>query len=225
MLTKKNLPLILVAGAVLLLVGIALLFSLPSSETPVEEKDLDDSHMNEEMTDLSFADGEYSLVAEDTTLNWHGAKIGTDHFGSVDVITGDVVIDGKESVSGGFVIDMNSITDTDLEGASKEKLESHLKSSDFFDVEKFPEAIFDLTGYSEGYLVGDLTIKNKTNEVKIPVSSLEENEGVVTVEAMFNIDRSKWDIKYGSGKFFEGLGDKLIEDDIELTLNLVLEKK
>jgi polyisoprenoid-binding protein YceI len=105
-----------------------------------------------------------------------------------------------------------------------------MKSDDFFSVEKHPTATFKATGFGintnakagePNYTVrGELTIKGITNVVSIPARITQEGENMRTV-ADFTIDRSKWDIRYGSSSFFEGLGDKAIYDDIKFTLNMV----
>ena len=134
--------------------------------------------------------------------------------------------DGKLT-GGNFDIDMASITVTDLEGGMKGKLEGHLKSADFFGTEKYPTAKFVITkvvsrGKAGEYkIVGNITIKETTKEIKFNANVTEEN-GVKTATADITLDRSEFNVRYGSGSFFDGLGDKTIYDEFDLSVNLVV---
>jgi polyisoprenoid-binding protein YceI len=123
-------------------------------------------------------------------------------------------------VGGMFVADMTSINVTDLEGDSKGKLEGHLNSDDFFGVKDHPTATFKMNTVvekSKGVygVAGDMTIKGKTNPIAFDLK-MEGNTATTTLV----IDRSKYDVKYGSGSFFDNLGDKTIYD--EFTLDIML---
>ena len=128
--------------------------------------------------------------------------------------------DGKLT-GGEVVVDMSTINTTDLEGKWKAKLEGHLKNDDFFKVDKYPTASFKTTsvaaqGKDKYKVTGDLKILNKTNSVDVVLTQKGKSfTGDLT------IDRTKWDLKYGSGSFFDDLGDKAIADEIALKLNLV----
>jgi polyisoprenoid-binding protein YceI len=130
---------------------------------------------------------------------------------------------------GTFTVDMTTIDCTDLEGEWKDKLVNHLKSADFFGVETYPTATFVITDVvsrgkpGEYKVVGDMTIKNKTNEVKFNAVIDDSGEGR-TGTANVTIDRSEYDVRYGSGSFFDNLGDKTIYDDFDLEISLVLDK-
>ena len=121
---------------------------------------------------------------------------------------------------------MTTITNTDIENPEYQaKLESHLKSDDFFSVENHKEAIFLMTIVSETAkneysFSGDLTIKGITHSITFPGSINKNDDGTYTAGAKAGIDRTLWDVRYGSGKFFEDLGDKMIFDNIDLTLDL-----
>jgi polyisoprenoid-binding protein YceI len=129
---------------------------------------------------------------------------------------------------GSFVIDMSTIEVLDLSGNMKAKLTGHLNSADFFDVENHQEASFKITkvvsrGTPGSYKVeGDLTIKGITKELTLPIVQMQESEDGVTTsdDIQIIIDRTDFDIRYGSGTFFGNLGDKTIYDDFELTVNL-----
>ena len=132
--------------------------------------------------------------------------------------------------SGTFVVDMKSLEVTDLEGDDKMKLEKHLKGTvkgqegDFFNVNEFPEAIFEVTGIStldgKTMLQGNLTMKGVTKNVEFPVSISMNGDTLELTSEPFVIDRTKWGVNYGSKSVFDSLGDKFINDEIELTINL-----
>ena len=156
----------------------------------------------------------------ESTINWKGKKItGSSHNGTIDLKEGYFEFENDVLTGGYFEIDMNSISNEDLEGKYKEKLEGHLKSDDFFGVAKFPTATFKISEVKksdEKYTVtGDMTIKGITNSV-----SFDLNMSGNTSTANIEIDRSKYDVRYGSGSFFDNLGDKTISDIIELDVTL-----
>jgi polyisoprenoid-binding protein YceI len=129
---------------------------------------------------------------------------------------------------GSFEVDMTALLVTDLEGEWKEKLEGHLKSEDFFGIEKYPTAKFVVTkvapkGTPGDYKVyGDLTIKETTEPIAF-YANITEEDGVKVATADLEIDRSKYNVRYGSGSFFSGLGDKTIYDEFDLQVKLVVE--
>ena len=129
---------------------------------------------------------------------------------------------------------MKSINDEDLEGEKKENLEAHLKGTvegkegDFFNVNKYPTASFELTGMEamgdHTMVQGNLTIKDKTNHIEFPANVNMDVDKVMIESKPFTIDRTQWNVNYGSKSVFDNLGDKFINDDIELTISLVAEK-
>lgn len=177
----------------------------------------------------------YVVKNEDSSIAWEGNKpLGT-HTGTISIIDGALFMDNDAITGGKFTIDMKSITVTDLKaGDGKEKLESHLmgtvegKEGDFFNVNKYPTAQFIVTSIEpkEGMtvLVGDLTIKDKTNTVRVPVIVKKEGNTVTLKSEQFEIDRTKWGVNYGSKSIFDNLGDKFIDDTIKLKVMLVAVK-
>ncbi|MCF7561810.1 YceI family protein [Sabulilitoribacter multivorans] len=168
----------------------------------------------------------YTADAGASTIEWQGFKPTGSHNGTISLESGTLnTTDGK--ISGGlFTIDMASIVDLDIP-ADKEgnaKLVGHLKSPDFFDVEKYPTAKFEITGINETegktMLSGNLTLKDATNNITFPVSVSQENDSITLASETFTIDRSKWNVKFGSKSFFDDLGDKFINDDIELKIKV-----
>ncbi|WP_300564673.1 YceI family protein [Flavobacterium sp.] len=153
-------------------------------------------------------------------INWVGKKVTGEHTGTINLKEGALVFKGKELVGGNFTADMNSINTTDLEGKMKANLDGHLKADDFFGVDHFPTAtlVFKSIGKKskDTYTVtADLTIKGITKPITFDVLV---NKNMAT--SKLAVDRTKYDIKYGSGSFFEGLGDKTISDNFDLVVNL-----
>ncbi|CAG2531852.1 Polyisoprenoid-binding protein YceI [Maribacter dokdonensis] len=163
------------------------------------------------------------VKVSESKVTWKGYKVTGSHDGSISLKSGHLEMKGKELVGGEFVVDMTSIVVTDLEaGKGKEKLEGHLKSADFFGVESNPTSKLVFTSVKpmndNSYTVtGDLTIKGITKPVTLVVSMFENK-----ASATLKIDRTKYDIKYGSGSFFDNLGDKAIYDDFDLVVDLAL---
>ena len=152
---------------------------------------------------------------------WKGYKVTGSHQGTIAIKSGHLNFTDSKLTGGAFVINMLSINNTDLDGEYKGKLEGHLKSDDFFGVKKFPTATLKFKKVKSieknAYKVtGDLTIKGKTNSVKFTLS-VYGNKASVSLK----IDRSKFNVKYGSGSFFDNLGDKTIYDEFDLGLKLV----
>ena len=173
---------------------------------------------------LPKVDATLEVQVSESSVTWLGKKVTGEHTGTVAIQKGTLTTEGDKLVGGSFVIDMNSIACTDLEGEYAGKLEGHLKSDDFFGVQKFPTASFVISKVTpEGgkhKIDGTLVVKNIAREISFPAEVAMEN-GKVTATADITIDRSKFDVKYGSGSFFDGLGDKLIYDDFTLSVKLV----
>jgi len=163
------------------------------------------------------------VKVSESKVTWKGYKVTGAHDGTMQLKSGHLEMDGKKLIGGEFVVDMTSLTVTDLKaGDGKEKLEGHLKSDDFFGVENHAESKLVFTSVKplnkNSYtVVGDLTIKGITKPVTLVVSMFE-GKATATVK----IDRAKYDVKYGSGSFFDDLGDKTIYDEFDLVVDLVL---
>ncbi|WDT69193.1 YceI family protein [Cloacibacterium sp. TD35] len=157
-------------------------------------------------------------------VHWWGYKLAkteaSSHDGTVNVKNGTVVVKNNSLVGGTFVLDMTSINATDLQGEYQQKLNGHLKTGDFFEVDKYPTATFKITSVKKGangksVVTGNLTAKGKTNVVSFP-AKISVKSGVVTLESdKFTIDRQKWDIAYKST-----MQDVVVKDDIDLVVKL-----
>jgi polyisoprenoid-binding protein YceI len=163
---------------------------------------------------------EKQVKVKESSVIWVGKKVTGQHTGTISLKEGSLEFQGKELKGGTFVMDMTSLSVTDLKGGSKDKLQGHLKSDDFFGVDANPTAklVFtSLTGDDGIYtVIADLTIKGKTNPIRFDLR-ISGN----TASTKLMVDRTKYDIKYGSGSFFDNLGDKAINDEFELSVNLV----
>ena len=175
----------------------------------------------------------YKVDTKLSSLEWFAEKINGKHNGTI-MLSGGEIKNDHNNFTGSFEIDMYTIANTDLKDAGyKEKLEKHLKSADFFDVAKYPKAIFVLTsvtpmtvakegGFSHT-VKGNLTIKGKTNEITFD-ATVEMEGNKITCAGSAIVDRSKFNVKYGSKTFFESIGDKMIYDEFTLKFNVVAVK-
>ncbi|WJJ98019.1 YceI family protein [Algibacter luteus] len=168
----------------------------------------------------------YTVNKDASTIAWKGFKPTGTHTGTIAIENGVLDVSNGNIVGGTFLIDMNSIVVTDIpaEDEKNAKLTGHLKSPDFFDAQKYPSAGFTITGLEEVegkmMLSGNLSLKDAKNNVTFPVSVTNENGVVTLTSETFTIDRSKWNVQYGSKSFFDNLGDKFINDDIELKVSV-----
>ncbi len=160
-----------------------------------------------------------------SSVEWIGKKVTGEHMGSVSIKSGELMIEDEMIVSGQITIDMNSILVTDIKDeGTNQKLKGHLMSDDFFGVKNHPEAHLKITSVEkqEGNIytiIGDLTIKGKTQKVEFP-ATIKSEEGKIVAIGELEIDRTKFDIRYGSGQFFEDLGDRMIYDNFTIRFKI-----
>jgi polyisoprenoid-binding protein YceI len=167
----------------------------------------------------------YTVDAAKSTITWVGKKVTGSHNGTVGLQSGTLAVNGKNVTGGTFVIDMASIKDAD----GSAKLEGHLKADDFFGTAKFPTSTFVITkvaGSGANVTVsGNLTIKGITKPLSFPATVTVNADGTASALAgKIVVDRTKYDIKYGSKSFFDSIGDKAIDDNFELAVKLVAKK-
>lgn len=160
------------------------------------------------------------IKVENSKVIWKGYKVTGSHQGTIALQSGNLTFEADKLVGGEFVINMTTITNTDLEGDYKGKLEGHLKSDDFFGVTTFPTATLVFkdvksNGKNSYAVTGDLTIKGIKNTVSFDISIYG---GKAT--ASVKIDRTKFDVRYGSTSFFDNLKDKAIYDEFDLVTDL-----
>lgn len=173
----------------------------------------------------------YTVKTDLSTIGWLGSKpVGT-HTGTINVKNGVFYLQGTAIESGNFLIDMNTITVTDLDqNSGKESLEAHLKGTvegkegDFFNVLKYPTATFVVTGVADvdgkTMMSGNLTMLSISQNISFPVQITNQDNMVQVKSETFTIDRTKWGINYGSKSIFDNLGDKFIDDDMEITIDV-----
>jgi len=176
----------------------------------------------------SFKNVDFDLNA--SSIKWTGKKITGSHNGIVKLKAATGSLKQDNSVQGKFEVDMTSLKVTDIESPKdNKKLTEHLTSPDFFKVIDFPVVSFNITdskpipGATSGNpnvnITGQLSIKGITQEINFP-AVVQVNERNVKASGIATVDRTKFDVRYGSGKFFDGLGDKLIYDDFTLDIDL-----
>lgn len=168
------------------------------------------------------AEEKKEVKTDASTVTWKAYKVTGSHTGTVALKSGALVFDGDKLTGGEFTVDMPTLVSTDLAGDpdSKGKLEGHLKSDDFFGVENHPTSTLVFTdvkstGKNAYEVTGDLTIKGITKPVTFDVSIYGSK-----ATATMKVDRTNYDVKYGSGSFFENLGDKTIYDEFDLVVDL-----
>lgn len=165
-----------------------------------------------------------SLTANKTQslIRWYGEELtGKTHYGNLTFKEGQIELQDGLIIGGNFVVNMTSLSVEDLSGGSKARLEGHLRSDDFFSVDKYPEATLKITQKAkvEGdiqKLYGELTIKGIKHAVDFSIILVDKK----TATANLTFDRSKYNVRFRSGSFFENLGDKLILDDIRMEVSL-----
>ena len=172
----------------------------------------------------------YTVDKNSTKTTWVGKKVTGQHTGNISFSKGTITAEGKNITAGNFEIDMNSITCTDLtDNEYNAKLINHLHADDFFSVAKYPTAQFVLTKavFKSGNdydMTGNLTIKGITNEVTFPAIVKMDEKVIVTI-AKIMVNRTKFDMKFNSASFFASIGDKAINDEFELDVNVVANSK
>jgi len=157
-----------------------------------------------------------------SSVEWKAYKVTGSHKGTVAIKSGSLDFTGDKLTGGSVTIDMTSINTTDLTGEYKGKLDGHLKSGDFFNVEKFTTSTIvfkkvKASGKNAYAVTADLTIKGITKKVKFDISIYGKK-----ATASLKVDRTQFDIKYGSSSFFDNLKDKAIYDEFDLVVDLEL---
>jgi polyisoprenoid-binding protein YceI len=195
---------------------------------PVKEKNKNNAPSNS-VSQEHVAGEKYIIDTKESVLTWEGSMVfgfEEKHIGYVYISKGELMIENGQLVGGTAEIDMNTIEYKDK--ANKNTPVKHLKSPDYFDVEKFPISTFSITKVvyvirGNIKVTGDLTIKGITNSVTFP-AKMEVKDGIVRANGKVVIDRTQWGIRYRSGKFYDNLADQAVSDDIEIQMNIVTKK-
>ncbi|WP_395809772.1 YceI family protein [Daejeonella sp.] len=165
----------------------------------------------------------YTVDVERSTIEWSAKKVGGGHAGTVKIAGGNLIYTGKALKSGSFQMNMSSIT------SDNARVTTHLKSDDFFSTEKNPMSKFEITkvtsaGADRVNITGNLSIKGFTHPVTFPATVKQQKGVLVAVASGIRVDRTKYDIKFRSKTFFGDIGDKAIDDEFELSINLTAKK-
>ena len=185
-------------------------------------------------TRLLLKDGKYRIDTEQSIIEWVGRNPNTKHFGTVRISDGQIQI-LNTTITGIAEIDMNSIKNMSLEGDELQPvLVSHLKSEDFFLVKLFPTANFIINGgklNDEPYLSspnyevdGTLDLRGLKADLSFPATITNTDDNGLVAEAHFDIDRTRWNVIYGSTRFFEHIGMHLVFDLISFQVKIVAKK-
>lgn len=168
----------------------------------------------------------FTIDTKQSVVAWKGSGFHGAHTGYVYILKGELMIENDQLVGGTVEVNMNTIEDNNHD--HNNNLIEHLKNPDFFDVEKFPVSTIKITGVAsmndeDKNVTGNLTIKGVTQPVAFPVKTNVEG-GIIKANGKLVIDRTKWDIRYNSGKFYDNLADQTISDSIEFDINIVAKK-
>jgi polyisoprenoid-binding protein YceI len=174
-------------------------------------------------------DGLYQAVSERSGISWNASKVTGKHNGTVVLKSLSLEVKNGTIASGKVIMDMSAITVLDLQGEEKGKLEGHLRSTDFFSADAFPEASFQITSVNftaaqVAEVTGNLSIKGITASQKGTFTVLQSGDSSIQIAGAMAIDRTAFDIRYGSGKFFSDLGDKAIDDIFFVTIQATVSK-
>lgn len=214
----------IVVGLIVVIVALFFLFNSKKTEAPVED-------LSSDKVVSAISTGEYKLNTETSKIGWRGEFItGMSEEGIVKLSSGSVLVEEGVIKSGEFVIDMNTIESIPL----KERLVAHLKSDDFFSVDKYPTAKFVLRSFAPSsedgakvgrYVVsGNLTVRGIEKPISFMATVVPTEDGSIKATGSFAINRADWEVKYNSSSFFTNLGDKVIRDAVEITLDLEAQK-
>lgn len=208
---------------------IAIAFALASCSNGDSNADTSSEvAISQSQIELIIPDGLYSLVKEEPSIIWAAKKLnGSGHSGTISASNGKMKVEGGEITSGMLTLDMNTFTCTDLEGEDKEGFDSHLKSEDFLDVEKYPNADVKIDGLKtiNGELVASIKLRlhggtvSYTTPLKIKEVEFENGHKGYQIAGVLIVDRTKHKIIYGSGSFFDNLGDRAIKDEVSISFS------
>ena len=186
---------------------------------------------------LSFSQIKYEVDIDKSTLHWYGYKITGQHDGNVNINNGYVVLNSNSSIiSDAYIeMDMNSISVSDIKSEKwNKKLVDHLKDDDFFSVFDYPVSSLKILGqvHSDNLVIYEkkdknseilynclITIKGIENIVRVPIA-ISESNGILFASGTIKLDRTLWDIKYKSQKYFASLGDRVIYDNFTIDFSL-----
>lgn len=172
----------------------------------------------------------YKVDSKASTITYVGKKLGgSSHTGNLTIKSGEITLIGEVVTGGQIVVDMNSLTSTDITDKEMNgKFVGHMKSADFFDTAKYPEAkitIISGAATDKGVEVkGDMTFIGQTHPITFLVTDIKKDAKSFSAKSDLNVNRTTWGLKYGSGSFIKGLGDKAINDEFSLNVSIKAKK-
>jgi polyisoprenoid-binding protein YceI len=163
---------------------------------------------------------QFNIVVSQSNIAWVGRKVTGAHDGIIAIKQGTLTLDEGQLAGGTFVIDTTSIKVLDVKDpATNAQFAGHLASDDFFAIDRYPEATFEITRVNNNHVEGDLTIKGITHPVGFDAKLSVEGD-TLTASGKIVIDRTRYGIKFRSGNFFKDLGDTLIYNDFDLNVTI-----
>jgi polyisoprenoid-binding protein YceI len=174
----------------------------------------------------------YSYNSTESKVYWEGSKPGGTHVGTIEVVNGKVITDGNQIVGGTFNLDMATIQNEDIKNdGMRSRLLEHLRSEDFFHVEKYPVSTFEITGVepsdsgpSTHVITGNLTIRGNTREISFPAEIDMSDRLIHARSGEITLNRTLWGVNYNSKSIFAGLKDSFIDDEMVITLDVHLDR-
>ena len=204
----------------------ALVFSIVIFYTGCDNSKSKSNISIEKTESVILPKGEYQIDKTKSVVRWIGRTPVKFHDGTINIQEGNFFVDDNGILNGNIIIDMESINCTDLSGRGKKSLEEHLMNDDFFSVSKFKTSKINISSEmkpNNGLIdfKGNLEIKNISNPISFKSSISKTPEGKYTASSKLTFDRSMYNVKYKSKSFFSDLGDKFINDDIEIELEII----
>ncbi len=205
---------------------VALVFSIVIFYTGCDNSKSKSKVSIEKTESVILPKGVYQIDKTKSVVRWIGRTPVKFHDGTINIQEGSFSVDDNGILNGNIIIDMESINCTDLSGGGKKSLEEHLMNDDFFSVNKFKTSKINISSEmkpNNGLIdfKGNLEIKNISNPISFKSSINKTPEGKYTASSKLTFDRSRYNVKYKSKSFFSDLGDKFINDDIEIELDII----
>ena len=162
----------------------------------------------------------FEIAVAQSNIDWTGRKVTGAHFGTIAVKQGALTVNDGKLTGGKFIIDTTSIRILDVtDPATNAQFAGHLASDDFFSIDQYPEASFEITSVNDDYIQGNLTIKGITHSIGFD-ADVHVAGDTLTASGKIVVDRTRYGIKFRSGNFFKNLGDTLIYNDFDLNVNI-----
>jgi polyisoprenoid-binding protein YceI len=210
---------------IVLILIILVAFASTQSKKNKEDSMEKDTSMMEESSEIE--NGSYTIIPEESTVEWTGRKTILKDWidrGTINIQSGNLEVEGGEIRDGEIVIDMNSIeAQSTGRGSGESMLSNHLRSADFFDVQNFPTSTLKITSGDKDEIDGTLEIKGIQNPISFPIKITVTEGGKYRASGTASVDRTLYDVRFGSGKFFDNLGDNIVDDIFTLDFDVVLE--